>query len=317
MHCEACGAHANPGAKFCAACGAPVARAAPPPQVPSYPPAPPPPYQQQQQQQLVPHAVPPALIPHQPPGALAQWHGTRGVYCPSCQQRTVPVPYFSRGFNLAKGAALFPFFAIAPLLFFLWRRDRAICSWCKSILPGEMDVPLLDTFTSTPVNMLGALTLAPNSPQDALARSGELVQHEIAVHENRARKNRRRTTFLGVVALGFAGLGSTVAAAEGMEEAAFLFSMTGISGVGAFASNRRGKHHKIAAEAKRQRQRVLEVLALARSHAGKLTVTTVAAHMRLDLKEAETLLDSMVDGRRVDVHVDDAGRMTYVFPEMT
>ena len=45
-------------------------------------------------------------------------------------------------------------------------------------------------------------------------------------------------------------------------------------------------------------------------------MTTVAAHMRLDLQEAEALLDSMVDGRRVDVHVDDAGRLTYVFPEL-
>jgi hypothetical protein len=249
------------------------------------------------------------------PGMAAPWSAPHTVFCPHCQQRAVPVPYFSRGFNLAKGIALFPFFAIAPLLFFLWRRDRAICSWCKSVLPGEMDVPLLGAFSANPVAMMGALPEGPHSGE-ALVRSGELVQHEIAVHETKNRRSRRRATTLSVVALSFAGLGGTVAANEGLEAATFLFSMGGLSGVGAFANTRRAKHHRIAADAKRQRQRVLEVLALARSHAGKLTVTTVAAHMRLDLKEAESLLDSMVDGRRVDVHVDDTGRMTYVFPEL-
>jgi hypothetical protein len=243
------------------------------------------------------------------------WPATRSVFCPSCQQRAVPVPYFSRGFNLAKGIALLPFSPIAPLLFFLWRRDRAICSWCKSVLPGEMDVPLLEAFSATPVAMLGAMPDGSGSG-DALVRSGQLVQHEIAVHETKNRRSRRRATTLGIVALSFSGIAGTVAVNEGLEAATFLFSMSGLTGVGAFASNRRAKHHRLAAEAKRQRQRVLEVLALARSHAGKLTVTTVAAHMRLDLKEAESLLDSMIDGRRVDVHVDDNGRMTYVFPEL-
>jgi hypothetical protein len=314
MHCEACGARTSPGAKFCAACGAPIT--APPSQPAPAPPSPyPSSYSQVPQAPLVPQP-PYQLARESYPGmAPAAWPSTRGVFCPSCQQRSMPVPYFSRGFNLAKGVALLPFSPIAPLLFFLWRRDRAICSWCKSVLPGEMDVPLLETFSSSPVAMLGALP--EGSPTgEALVRSGQQVQHEIAVHENKSRRSRRRSTTLGIVALSFAGIGGSVAAGEGLESAAFLFSMSGLTGVGAFASTRRAKHHRIAAEAKRQRQRVLEVLALARSHAGKLTVTTVAAHMRLDLKEAEELLDSMVDGRRVDVHVDDNGRMTYVFPEL-
>jgi hypothetical protein len=230
----------------------------------------------------------------------------------------VPVPYFSRGFNLAKATGLLMFSPIAPLLFFLIRRDRALCSWCKSMLPGEIDIPLLDTFSPTPLGMGGGpdLLLGEGPHGEALIRAGETAQHEIAVHEHKSRRSRRRATTMGAAALLFSGVGGFVATTDGLAAATYLFSLGGITGVGAFASSRRGSRHSLAAQAKRQRQRVLEILNLARSHAGKLTVTTVAAHMRLDLQEAEALLDSMVDGRRVDVHVDDAGRLTYVFPEL-
>jgi hypothetical protein len=258
--------------------------------------------------------------PHQlPPGpwnaSNGAWAAQRGLYCTNCHQRTVPVPYFSRGFNLAKATVLLMFSPIAPLLFFLLRRDRALCTWCKSMLPGEMDIPLLNAFSTAPLELP---SLAPGEGNgNALVQAGEAVNHEIAIHEHKSRRSRKRASTLGVAAVMLASSGGAVAVAEGVEAATFFFSMGGLTGVGAFASARRGKRHSVAALAKRQRQRVLEILNLARSHAGKLTVTTVAAHMRLDLQEAEAVLDSMVDGRRVDVHVDDGGRLTYVFPELT
>jgi hypothetical protein len=225
----------------------------------------------------------------------------------------MPVPFFSRGFNLAKAAALLPFSPIAPLVFFLVRRDRLVCSWCKSLLPGETSLSLLDSFSAAPA---GLLARAGDGGDDALMRSTDAVHHEIAVHENKSRRSKRRATSLGIASLALAAVGGTVALQEGAAEATFLFSMGGLTGIGAIGSSRRGKRHRIAAEAKRQRFQVLEVLNLARTHSGKLTVTTVAASLRLDLREAEALLDSMVDGRRVDVHVDEGGRLTYVFPEL-
>ena len=114
-----------------------------------------------------------------------------------------------------------------------------------------------------------------------------------------------------------AGLGGMAAGGGSPEPTTFFFMMSGLSGAGALVSSQRGKRFGSEAAAKRHRQRVLEVLALARAHSGRLNVTMVASHMAMDLREAESLLDSMVDGRRVDVHVDDQGRMTYVFPELT
>ena len=331
MHCESCGARTSPGARFCAACGAPIAARGPGGDAPagSPPPAAPEAPRHPLPGPITINNLPGAMIsmpgatgPVLPPGpwsaSNAAWGGSRGPFCPHCRQRTVPVPYFSRGFNLAKAAGLVVFSPIAPLLFFLIRRDRALCSWCKSILPGEIDVPLLDTFSATPLGLTGSeLILGEGAHGEALIRQGETAEHEIALHETKSRRSRRRASTMGAAALLFTGIGGFVAADAGVEAATFLFSMGGLTGIGAFASRSRGKRHGLAAQAKRQRQRVLEILSLARSQAGKLTVTTVAGHMRLDLQEAEALLDSMVDGRRVDVHVDDAGRLTYVFPELT
>jgi hypothetical protein len=239
------------------------------------------------------------------------WQHGQTTYCPSCQQRTIPVPFFSRGFNLAKAAAMFPLMPIAPLVFFLIRRDRLVCSWCKNILPGEASLSLLESFSPAPVSLMG-----PGAQADALVRSTEAVHREIAVHEHKSRRSKRRATTFGLATLVLGAAGGSAAFENGAEEATFFFSMGGLSGLGAVSSSRRGKRHQIAAEAKRQKFRVLEVLNLAREHGGRLTVTAVASQMRLDLREAETLLDSMVDGRRVDVHVDEGGRLTYVFTEL-
>ncbi len=329
MRCSVCGAETAPGARFCAACGQPLAQAAAPTPVP---PAPVPPAGAGAPAGAVPPA-PPAYLP--PPGTALQVnlhlpHGLpapmqRGVYCASCQQRTVPVPYFSRGINIAKLAVLLPFTFVGPLLFFLIRKDRLVCSWCRSLLPGEMPLPLLDAFESAPpaiaerrLGLLPGEGAIGNRAQAGLTDwpGNEQASHEIAHLERRSRRNRRRSWSLGAVTAMMTALGGMAASTGGAEPSVFFFAMGGLTGAGALVSSQRGKRFSAEASGKRTRQRVLEVLGLARANGGRLNVTLVASHMSLDLREAEALLDGMVDGRRVDVHVDDQGRLTYVFPEL-
>jgi hypothetical protein len=237
----------------------------------------------------------------------------------------VPVPYFSRGINIAKLAVLLPFTFIGPLLFFLIRKDRLVCSWCRSLLPGELPLPLLDAFESSPP-AIAERRLAPYGAEGSMsarAQAGlsdwsgnDVVSHDIAHLERRSRRNRRRSWSLGIATGLMTALGGIAASGGDGEPSMFFFTMGGLSGAGALVSSSRGRKFGIEAAAKRQRQRVLEVLGLARSNQGRLNVTLVASHMSLDLREAESLLDSMVDGRRVDVHVDEQGRLTYVFPEL-
>ncbi len=60
------------------------------------------------------------------------------------------MPYFARGLNVAKAAVLFPFSVFGPLLLFLIRKDRVVCGNCKALLPGEVHIPLGDTFNPSP-----------------------------------------------------------------------------------------------------------------------------------------------------------------------
>jgi hypothetical protein len=258
--------------------------------------------------------LPPATRRHddqaEPERALAR---RPGVFCQSCGERSLPMPYFSRGMNVAKGAALFAIFPLAPLLLFLIRKDRVVCGNCKALLPGEVNIPLLDSFSANP-RSLEAQQLALARREDPALVEKELVSQEIAHLERRSRKRQGKAWTYGVAAGLLAGTGGMAAVNGGPEQV--FFALSGLSGVGAFANGRRSRQDNLQAQAKKQRQRVLEILALARQHAGRLTVTLVASHMHLDFREAEALLDSMVDGRRVDVQVDDQGRIAYVFPEL-
>ena len=188
-----------------------------------------------------------------------------------------------------------------------------------------MPLPLLDAFESSPAAMADRRLMPfPGEGVSSRAQAGltewagnEAASHEIAHLEQRSRRNRRRSWSLGVATAMMTALGGMAAGSGGAEPSVFFFAMGGLTGAGALVSSQRGKRFGSEASSKRNRQRVLEVLGLARANHGRLNVTMVASHMSLDLREAEALLDSMVDGRRVDVHVDDQGRMTYVFPELT
>jgi hypothetical protein len=335
MRCTACGSEAAPGARFCAGCGARLAAEAPVPgPLAPLPPAPLPPapspagpltpsanltapYASHQVQASPGHGVhlnvnvnvPAHRYDHdyEPERALAR---RPGVFCQSCGQRTLPMPYFSRGLNVAKAAVLFPFSVFGPLLLFLIRKDRVVCGSCKALLPGEVHIPLGDTFNPAP-RSLEAHQQALARRQDPALVEKEMVNQEIDHLVRRSRRRQGKAWTYGLAAGALMGVGAVT---HGPNE--MFFALGGLSGVGAVVNGRRSRRDGVDAEAKRQRQRVLEILALARQHQGRLTVTLVASHMQIDFREAEALLDSMVDGRRVDVHVDDQGRMSYVFPEL-
>jgi hypothetical protein len=318
MRCSACGSEAAIGARFCAACGAalPVAQAqiqggggnggggsgvvgggGGPVQV--------------QVHVNLPHTA------HAPARALTRrGHGgalavTSPYFCHSCGQRTNPLPYFARGINIAKLALLFPFTSfVGPLVLFLIRKDRLVCGYCKALLSGEVHMPMLSAFSSTAVE--DHALLGPMADQALMEK--HLDNQEIAHLERSTRRRRTKAWTYGVLSAGLAGLGAVAVETGG--PGPVFFVMGGLAGVGALVNGTRSKRDGVLAAARRQRQRVMEVLQLAREHGGKLTVTLVATHLQVDFREAEALLDGMVDGRRVDVHVDDQGRMTYVFPEL-
>jgi hypothetical protein len=302
MRCTACGSEAAVGARFCAACGAALPQA----QVQAQGP----PVHVQVHVNLPQHdPVPRALALRGHGGALAR---VSPFFCHSCGQRTSPMPYFSRGMNIAKAALLFPFTSfVGPLVLFLVRKDRLICSLCKSLLPGEVAMPFVGAFSSTAVADYGLL---PPMRDDAMAEKA-LDNQEITHLEMASRRRKAKAWTYGVATVALGGLGYMVQE-PGADPAPVLWAMSALTGLGAVVNGTRSKRDGVLAAARRQRQRVMEVLALARANQGKLTVTLVATHLELDFQEAEALLDGMVDGRRVDVHVDDQGRMTYVFPEL-
>ena len=59
-----------------------------------------------------------------------------------------------------------------------------------------------------------------------------------------------------------------------------------------------------------------EIFRLADEMKGRLTVSDIVIATNLNLKEAERVIDSMVDGTHVTMEVKDNGRVVYEFPEI-
>jgi hypothetical protein len=59
-----------------------------------------------------------------------------------------------------------------------------------------------------------------------------------------------------------------------------------------------------------------ELFRLANKLKGRLTVSDIVVATGLSVSEAEALAESMVDGIRVRMEVDDRGIVTYEFPEI-
>jgi hypothetical protein len=59
-----------------------------------------------------------------------------------------------------------------------------------------------------------------------------------------------------------------------------------------------------------------EIFKLADEMKGRITLSDVVIATNLNLKEAERLIESMVDGTHVTMEVSDNGRVIYEFPEI-
>ena len=59
-----------------------------------------------------------------------------------------------------------------------------------------------------------------------------------------------------------------------------------------------------------------EIYRLAAKHNGKVTVSDVVTELGIESKRAEKLLESMADGMRVRMEVEDSGLVYYTFPEL-
>jgi len=304
MICPACGSRNLPDARFCSSCGA---------RMPDHTDESPSLGGDQLAQEMA--AVRPAVErglggPAPDARQAALFAARMRARCPHCGTPASPMPYFSRGVNVGKAVALMlPFNVLGPLVFFLFRKDRVICSACMRVLPGERALPLLDAFSSD-----GARALQGPAGADALMNVLE-AERDLAVLDARHRRLRGRAVALAIVSAGFGALALAGGAGDG--QATMGLMIMGLPAALAAAwSTIRSRALGREVMSKRQRQRTLGVLSLARAHGGRLSVTLVASELSLDLQEAERLLDSLVDGRRVDLQVDDAGRVSYVFPEL-
>jgi hypothetical protein len=218
-----------------------------------------------------------------------------------------PAAYFSRGANIAKAMLLMiPFSFFGPLLFFLLRKDRLICTICKGVLSGEAAVPLLQAFsTSLPASAGMSGGLAVYDPEE-----------DVGVLERQSRRHRARAWTWGAISAGMLGTGVLMAADSSLHSTVGFLVLAMPPGIGALLSAIRSKTFGRQAESKRGREQRAHVLELARAHGGRINVSLVAAELRLDLADAERLLSGMVDGQRVEMDVDDAGRISYVFTEL-
>ncbi len=59
-----------------------------------------------------------------------------------------------------------------------------------------------------------------------------------------------------------------------------------------------------------------EIFRLADEMKGRLTLSDIVIATNLSLKEAERVIESMVDGIHVTMEVQDSGRVVYEFPEI-
>jgi hypothetical protein len=62
--------------------------------------------------------------------------------------------------------------------------------------------------------------------------------------------------------------------------------------------------------------RETDIYRLAAGKSGKITVSDVVTELGIEPKKAEEILDSMTDGIRVQMEVEDNGMLVYIFPEM-
>jgi hypothetical protein len=235
---------------------------------------------------------------------------TIALRCPRCGETAVPMPFFVRGTNVIK---LFILFAITsffgPVLYFFLRKDRLICRHCQTLFSQQRPMGLLEAFSDDPRGWLpGGVDRSAN--QDPLTTSTVEDEQLTKVLDKKVLKAKTLAWSMGLTGSLFI-IADLVHGGPGGGVGFGVFC-----GALALYFGIRAQKHGRKAGFLKHRLRTLRVIHLARQHQGRINVTLVSAALGLDFKEAEALLDSMVDGQRVDMDVDGEGRVTYVFPEL-
>ena len=226
--------------------------------------------------------------------------------CYRCGHTVPPSKYFSRGVNVAKLVVLLPINFVLPILLFFLRRDRLICGNCKKLL-GD----------AAPRALLSAAGLEGSDLMPYMATTNLVPQQPAATSlEREGRQARNRGIAMGVFSIPFSMGAFSMLGNAGLIELAFVAGPGALLIGGTVASLRRARllaQEARDVEEKYQRRRILE---LAGRRQGKLSVADVATSLGMDLKDAEHILDTLVDGRHVDVEVSEEGRFFYVFPDL-
>jgi hypothetical protein len=77
-----------------------------------------------------------------------------------------------------------------------------------------------------------------------------------------------------------------------------------------------GTHYPLGHEPKPETPNESTIFRLADEMKGRLTVSDIVIATDLGLKEAERVIEAMVDGIHVTMEVTESGRMIYEFPEI-
>lgn len=227
--------------------------------------------------------------------------------CHRCGETLPPDSYFSRGLNVAKLVALLPVNFILPILFFFLRRDRLVCGNCRKLLPAAAPMGLLPAMAGT-----GERGLTLVSSETALT----LASPEAQQLEKASRNAKSRGVLMALFAMPLSLPVVAFVGSMGWTEMAFVGFPGALVIAGAVNAFRRSSRLQRRAREAESRHLRRKILGLARQHRGRLNVAQAAAGLGCDFKEAEQVLDGMVDGRHVDVEVTDEGRLVYVFPDL-
>lgn len=233
-----------------------------------------------------------------------------GLRCPHCGEKSIPMPFFGRGTNIAKLLVLFVFSSFfGPALYFLLRKDRLICRHCQKLFSLRKPTGLFDAFSDEPSKWVSGST-DELTYGDPLLLSTEKDEQQTKLLEKKSFKAKTLAWSTGLAGSFFMITGLLHQGPHG------VFGFGVFCGALALYGGIRAHQDGQKATGLKRRLRTLRVIHLARQHQGRINVTLVSAALGLDFKEAEALLDSMVDGQRVDLDVDGEGRVTYVFPEL-
>ena len=202
--------------------------------------------------------------------------------CLNCGARVEPAPYFSRSVNMLKLVLLGLLNIIIGLIYYMVRRNSTLCPVCNK---SKGFIIKADGYQTQQPAAFGTTARTKGlAPGIILSVLGGVILAPLLAGD----------TSHAIVRL----LGSGALLIPGIYFM-FLFSTS-----------------KKAAAQEKQNSDFVRIMNLAAQNNGVVTVTMVARTLGVDFNRAEEIINSYVDGFRLDMEVDDDGVIRYVFREM-